>query len=94
MSYNPNHEWIVIDKTDDLLYFKDLKEVSKYFNLTLSQIYAISNFSLRRINMPSPTHHIYIQRLYIDVSRTPRNFKNFEFHNSMNYIYPNINKEL
>ena len=88
--YTPNAEWLVFDKLGDFLYFYDLKKIAEYFNITYSEVFAISNYSIRRINMPSPSKGLYIQRLYVDCSRTPRNFKNFKFHRSYKYIYPNI----
>lgn len=90
MSYHPNKEWLATDKSGDLLYFYDLKEVAKYFDWTYNEAYAVGQFSLRRINMPSPSKKVYLQRLYVDSSRTKRPLKNFKFHRSYKYLYPNI----
>ena len=90
MSYAPDKEWMATDKEGDFLYFYDLKEVAKYFDWTYNETYAVSHYSLRRINMPSPSKKVYIQRLYVDGSRTPRNLKNFNFHKSYKYVYTNI----
>lgn len=90
MSYDISKEWLSTDKSGDLLFFRDLKEVAKYFDLSYSEVYAISQFSIRRINMPSPSKGIYLQRLYNDSNRTPRDPKKIKFHRSYKYLYPNI----
>ena len=89
MSYHPNKEWLATDKEGDFLYFYDLKELAKYFDWTYNEAYAVAHFSIRRINMPSPSKGVYIQRLYNDPNRTSRT-KNINFHRSHKYIYPNI----
>ena len=44
MSYDISKEWLSTDKSGDLLFFRDLKEVAKYFDLSYSEVYAISQF--------------------------------------------------
>lgn len=90
MSYAPDKEWLATDKEGDFLYFYDLKEVAKYFDWTYNEAYAVAHYSLRRFNMPSPSKGVYIQRLYNDPNRTRRPLKNFQFHKSYKYLYPNI----
>ena len=33
-----NHEWLLIDKTGDYFYFKDIQKMADYLNLTKGQI--------------------------------------------------------
>ena len=76
-------EWLLIDKTGDLFYFKDIISIAKYLDKTKSQVNNLFQQSLKHTNQLHKTG-FYIQRLYIDKSRTPRNnysesYKNIYF---------------
>jgi len=68
------NEYLVIDKIGDFLYFKDQHEIAKYFNITKPQVDGICQYCRRRLVFPSPSHHIYIQRLFNNThSPVPKN---------------------
>ena len=56
-------EYLLVDKTGDNFYFKDLKEIAEYLNLTKSQINNEVYQSLKHYNLYT-NRGIYIQRLY------------------------------
>lgn len=57
-------EWLLIDKQEDLFFFKDIGDIAKYLDLTKSQIYAIIAWSKNNICYYSPSKKVYIQRLF------------------------------
>tara|TARA_R100000655_G_scaffold79093_2_gene118517 strand:- start:3222 stop:3530 length:309 start_codon:yes stop_codon:yes gene_type:complete len=57
------YDYIVIDKTDDILYFKDTAEICKYFDLTRSKVYSIVIQSKKKYIYRSKSG-LFIQRLY------------------------------
>ena len=56
-------EWILEDKMGDFHYFKDKKEISKYLNIPIPKVSAIIIYS-RKHKSYSPSHRVYIQRLF------------------------------
>ena len=57
-------EWVIIDKQEDLFFFKDISSMSKYLDLTNSQVYSIIHWSRNNICYYSPSKKVYIQRLF------------------------------
>ena len=51
------------DKMGDFHYFKDKKEISQYLNIPIPKVSAIITYS-RRNKTYSPSHRVYIQRLF------------------------------
>ena len=66
------NEWLVIDKVGDYFYYKNIKDVSIALDLTKSQVYNLVQQSIKHYNKYT-SKGVYIQRLYNDPSRTPRN---------------------
>ena len=65
------YDYIVIDKTDDILYFKDTQAICDYFNLTRSKVYSIVIQSKKKYIYRSKSG-LFIQRLYNNtLSRQP-----------------------
>ena len=54
---------MLVDKVGDTFFFKDIKELSIYLDLTYNEVYAIIHYCRRRINIYSPKHKVYIQRI-------------------------------
>jgi len=81
-------EYLLIDKLGDYIYFKKLDDISTYLNLTKSQTYNICRQSLKHYNKYTNRGY-YIQRLYNDISRTPKMMYNMD-----KYIYYEIDGEL
>jgi len=75
-------EWLLIDKTGDLFYFKDISCIAKYIDKTKPQVYNIIIQSIKNTNKLHKSG-FYIQRLYIDKSRTPKK----DYRNRNKYIY-------
>lgn len=66
------YDYIVIDKTDDILYFKDTAEICKYFDLTRSKVYSIVIQSKKKYIFRNNNNGLFIQRLYNNtLSRQP-----------------------
>ena len=57
------NEWLLIDKMDDHFYFKDIKSICNYLDLTKSQVNNIFQQSIKRVNNYTNKGY-YIQRLY------------------------------
>ncbi len=75
------NEWLLIDKVGDYHYFKDIKSICDYLDLTKSQVNNIFQQSLKHINRYTNRGY-YIQRLY----NNPHTHQRTQF--SMNkYIY-------
>ena len=65
------YDYIVIDKTDDILYFKDTQAICKYYDLTRSKVYSIVIQSKKKYIYRSNSG-LFIQRLYNNtLSRQP-----------------------
>lgn len=58
------YEYILIDKCDDFHYFKTLKDIAKYLNMTDSQVYAIAKWSRLNLNIRQYKTGLFIQRLF------------------------------
>lgn len=66
------YDYLVIDKTDDIIYFKDTKAIAKYYDLELPVVYNICCQCRRNYTYRHHKHEIFIQRLYNNVySRHP-----------------------
>ena len=57
------NEWVLVDKMGDLHFFKDIKSICDYLNLTKSQVNNIFQQSIKRVNNYTK-RGFYIQRLY------------------------------
>ena len=75
IDYKYDKGWLVVDKINDFLYFRDRYEMAKYFDLSVDVISGIIAFCKSRICYYHPKHKLYIQRLYTDYlcKRTPNN---------------------
>jgi len=58
------YEYILIDKCEDLHYFKSLKDIAKYLNITDSQVYGIARWSRLNLNIRQYKSGLFIQRLF------------------------------
>ena len=58
------YDYIVIDKTDDILYFKDTQAISKYYDLSRSKVYSIVIQSKKKYIFRNNKNGLFIQRLY------------------------------
>ena len=78
------NEWYLEDKMGDIHYFKDIKSICDYLNLTKSQVNNIFQQSIKHYNKYTNRGY-YIQRLY----------NNFQTHERRQFItdkyiyYPN-----
>ena len=82
-------EWLVIDKVGDLYFFNRTQDIAKHFCLTLNQTNGAYQYCLRS-GCYSPSQKIYIQRLFNDKTRPPRDFKKTHFKWHLRKLYPNI----
>ena len=70
------YNFLLIDKTNDFFYFKDMKEVANYLNLTKAKINAIMVSCKKSYNYRSRKYGCYIQCLYNNpFCRQPENPK-------------------
>lgn len=70
---------MLVDKVGDTFFFKDIKELSIYLDLTYNEVYAIIHYCRRRINRYSPKHNIFIQRLFNNIYSHQPNEKMLEW---------------
>ena len=70
---------MLVDKVGDTFFFKDIKELSIYLDLTYNEVYAIIHYCRRRINRYSPKHNIFIQRLFNNIYSHQPNEKMIEW---------------
>ena len=65
-------DWMLIDKLGDMFFFEDIKGITDYLDLTYNEVYAIIHYCRKRLNIYSPKHKVYIQRLFNNkLSRQP-----------------------
>ena len=68
-----NHpEWLLIDKIGDFFYYDKIEDIIEDTGLTKSQIDNVYKQSLKHYNKYT-NRGLYIQRLYNDPTRTPKN---------------------
>jgi len=58
------NEYLLIDKMDDFHYFKNIKSIAEYLNMTPPQVYAIVTWSRLNLNNRQYKTGLYIQRLF------------------------------
>jgi len=58
------NEYLLIDKMNDFHYFKNIKSIAEYLNMTPPQVYAIVTWSRLNINNRQYKTGLYIQRLF------------------------------
>jgi|TARA_R110002153_G_scaffold256517_1_gene415436 glutathionyl-hydroquinone reductase len=56
-------EWLLINKMDEIFFFKDLRDISEFTHLTKSQTNNMFMQSLKHVNRLT-NYGYYIQRLY------------------------------
>ena len=66
------YEWLIIDKNNEIYYFKDLKGVEDFTHLTKSQVNNMLQQSIKHINRYT-NYGYYLQRLYNNCHLHQRN---------------------
>lgn len=68
------NNFLVIDKVNDFFYFKDMKSIAKYYDLSVAQVSSIIIGCRKCYLFRSRRHKLYIQCLYNNtLTRQPTN---------------------
>tara|TARA_R110000850_G_scaffold108983_1_gene221486 strand:- start:7793 stop:8071 length:279 start_codon:yes stop_codon:yes gene_type:complete len=76
-------EYLLVDKIGDYHYFKNLKDIGLYLDLTVSQINNEFRQSLKHYNKYT-NREVYIQRLFMNPVLPPR--LNFDLNKYIYYV--------
>ncbi len=58
------YEYLLIDKCDDFHYFKNMKDIAKYLNMSQSEVYSICKWCRLNLNNRQYKSGLFIQRLF------------------------------
>ena len=64
MNFNNKYDFLLIDKVDDFHYFKNLKDIAQYLDISISSAQNIQRESKKHLYWRHRASGYYIQRLF------------------------------